>query len=475
MNLLDKLRSSRLIKGPSPTKGAYQARLKKFWDAMENDSMAVIVSNPERTRSNDTEYAYRQHSDIVYLNGFPEPDSVLVITKFNGKRETVMFVQPKDREREIWTGIREGIEGAKASYFADTAYSIGEFETEIAKLLAKTDKVYYRFRNNHGLDARFRKLWEASQKELLNPDDIIHEMRLFKSKEEIDLIRHAGAISAEGHKQAMLACRPGVTEYQLQAVLEFVFRACGAIGPSYTSIVAGGNNAVILHYTKNSEALESGDIVLIDAACEYGEGNGGYAADITRCFPVSGKFTKAQREIYQLVLDAQLAGIDAAKPGVPLIEVHEEAMRVMNRGLIKLGILPKGTKVPGLPAKNAKAASANGKTSEKKPLTLRDFFMHGTSHWMGIDVHDVGRYDEKDGSQSGDRRQSMKRRLLKPGMVFTIEPGLYFDKDDTRVPKQYRGIGVRIEDDVVITKTGNEILTAGAPKTVAEIETLMAH
>ncbi|MBY0359638.1 MAG: aminopeptidase P N-terminal domain-containing protein [Candidatus Obscuribacterales bacterium] len=461
MQLLDRLQSSTLRHGPATPAAAYKTRLQRFWEQLKPNTIAILVSNPERTRSNDTEFTYRQSSDLVYLNGFPEPDSILVVSKLEGRQEVIMFVQPKDREKEIWTGIREGIEGAKARYFADKAYPIGEFEKEIGKLLNAADGVYYRFRNNHRIDARFRKLWEVAQKDLLNPDDILHEMRLFKSGDEVSLIRHASAISAEAHKQAMLACRPGLSENHLEAVLSFVFRACGALAPSYNSIVASGNNAVILHYTRNDDLLRDGDLVLIDAACEYGSNGGGYASDITRCFPVNGKFSEAQREIYQLVLDSQLAAIAACKPGAQLIDAHAAACKVLEAGLYRLNIIPGEEVVPfrhfGQPV--------------KKPPVLRDFFMHGTSHWLGIDVHDVGRYDEKDGSN--DRRASLKRRILKPGMVFTVEPGLYFDKDDKRVPEKYRGIGVRIEDDVLITDTGCEILTTDVPKTVAEIEALM--
>lgn len=484
MNLFANLPKKLLGPGPAPSAVLYKLRLNRLWAQMEDDSVAILVSNPERTRSSDTEHPYRQHSDIVYLTGFPEPDSVLVVTKFKGQQNVIMFVQPKDRENEIWTGIREGVDGAKAKYFANEAYPIADFNKRIGKLIAKASKVYYRFQNNHRLDAQFRKLWQEAQKPLLNPDDIIHELRLFKSGHELDLIRHASAISAEAHKQAMIACRPGMTEYQLQAVLEFVFRACGATAPSYGSIVASGNNAVILHYTRNSDALRKGDLVLIDAACEYGTGlNGGYASDITRCFPVSGKFTKPQREIYELVLEAQMAALAKCQPGVRLIDVHEEAEKVLTAGLVKLGILPRSALKTEEQKKAVAAKKAAAKKKSKKSkapakkgkaaLELDDFFMHGTSHWMGIDVHDVGLYDATDGSRSGDRRNSRKHRMLEPGMVFTVEPGLYFDKDDKRVPECFRGIGIRIEDDVVITETGHEVLTPDVPKTVKEIEALM--
>jgi Xaa-Pro aminopeptidase len=286
-------------------------------------------------------------------------------------------------------------------------------------------------------------------------------MRLFKSAEELELMRRAGAISAEAHCRAMRACRPGLYEYQLQAILEATFRWHGADAPAYGSIVGGGNNAVILHYVNNDQLLRDGDLVLIDAACEYR----GYASDITRTFPVNGKFSKAQREIYELVLKSQLAAIEAARPGVPLALVHQTASRVLRRGLVKLGIL-----TPSASRKSANKSA--GKATKKSKLALGDFFMHGTSHWLGIDVHDVGSYKTADGTRS-DRGKG-KQRLLEPGMVITVEPGLYFDRNDKRVPAKYRGIGVRIEDDVVITDAGNEVITTGVPKTVEEIEALMA-
>lgn len=460
MNLLTQL--PLLQAAPKAKKVSYQRRLQHFWQELEPNSAAILVSNPERTRSNDTEHPFRQSSDIVFLNGFPEPHSVLIVTKFDSKPDVIMLVQPKDRAREVWTGIREGVEGARNNYFAREAQPVEEFDTVVGEVLAQAEKVYYRFGLNEEFDEKFRKLWQPGQKPLLNPDRILHEMRLFKDAEELKLMRYAGAVSAEAHKQAMRACKPGVTEKQLQAVLEFVFTAYGANGPAYNSIVATGNNAVILHYTRNDAVVQDGDLVLIDAACEYGTIAGGYAADITRTFPASGKFTPAQREIYQLVLDSQLAAIKAAKPGTPLIEVHQAASRVLNRGLVNLGILPKGSSI------RSKPAQTNGK---KKPLELRDFFMHGTSHWLGLDVHDVGAYDK---DNPGDRR-GKKRRELQPGMIITVEPGLYFDKDDKRVPARYRGIGIRIEDDVLITKEGNEILTAAVPKSVQEIEKLMAE
>lgn len=449
------------LNGPKPDKLNMAVRLTNFVGKLPDDSVTIIVANPERTRSHDTEHQYRQNSDILYLNGFPEPESVLILSKLGGKPKFTMLVRAKDRDQEIWTGIRAGVEGAKAGYLADEAFAVDKFEEVVGKLIKRAASVYYRFGVNEEFDEKFRKVWGNSQKPLLNYEEILHEMRLFKTEKELTLMRWASDISAEAHKQAMLAVRPGMTEYQLQAVLEFVFRFYGAAAPSYGSIVAAGNNAVVLHYTENSGVINDGDLILVDAAAEYGFVTGGYASDITRCFPANGKFSQAQREIYQVVLDAQVAAIKAARPGVPLARVHQTASRVMRKGLIKLGILPQTA--------TAKAGRKKGATG----LSLNDFFMHGTSHWMGLDVHDVGSYQTASGARS-DRGKG-KRRLLSAGMVFTVEPGLYFDKNDKRVPKQYRGIGVRIEDDIVITKDGNEVLTAGVPKTIEDIESLMAQ
>lgn len=456
-----------LLDGPTAKRVHRDARVKRFGAKLAPNSVAIIVANPERTRSRDTEFTYRQNSDILYLNGFQEPDSVLVVTKLRGKQQVILFVRPKDREREIWTGVRAGVEGARKQYGADVAYTIDQFDEKIGELLREADTVYYRFGVNEHFDEKFRKIWEPQQKPLRNYEEILHEMRLFKSADELELMRHAAAVSAEAHRQAMLATRPGMKEYQVQAVLEYVFRYHGANYQAYGSIVAAGNNAVILHYTSNDDTIENGDLLLVDAACEYGSVSGGYASDITRCWPANGKFTEAQREIYQLVLAAQEAALRCIKPGIPLARVHQTASRVMRRGLIKLGILPAAAS-----AHNTRGKKKAGE-GDAKPLSLDDFFMHGTSHWMGLDVHDVGKYATSDGTRT-DRGRG-KRRVLQPGMVFTVEPGLYFDKNDTRVPEKYRGIGVRIEDDVVVTADGCENLTAAVPKHPDAIEGLMAQ
>ncbi|MBX9570099.1 MAG: aminopeptidase P N-terminal domain-containing protein [Candidatus Obscuribacterales bacterium] len=446
----------KLPPAPRLSKKTYLARLSRLWERMADNSVCILVSNPERTRSNDTSFPFRQSSDIVYLNGFPEPDSVLVVSKLSGKKKVCMLVRPKNRERETWDGFRHGLEGAK-KFCATETCSIEKFDEKIAELIEKAGTVYYGFGVNTHYDKKFRAVFEASQKPLLNPREIIDELRLFKSEDEMKVHRHACLISAEAHKQAMLACRPGVSEYELQAVLEFVFKASGGTGPAYGSIVAAGNNANILHYVENSKKVRIGDLVLIDAGCEFGGVNGGYAGDITRTFPANGKFSQAQKDIYQLVLDAQLAAIKLSKPGVRLIELHHAVERVLRRGLRQLGILPA----------DASARVETARAEGDKSLSLGDVYMHGTSHWLGLDVHDVGDYDPE--------ARGRKHRVLAPGMVFTIEPGIYLRKDDKRIPEKYRGIGVRIEDDILITQDGHEVLTAAVPKSVEEIEALMAR
>lgn len=435
---------------PVTSRLSYLSRLNRVWEAMAPDSVFILSANPECSRSNDTHFPYRQSSDIVYLNGFPEPKAVLILSKLKGAQNFIMLVQPKDKERETWDGIREGVLGAKKNYLCKSAHNVEDFQKVLGKLLKSAKVVYYRFGQNPELDGKFRQIWEAKQPTLRNPDSILDELRLVKSEEELSIMRHACRVTAEAHKQAMLACKPGMSENQLQAIIEFVFKYAGATAPAYGSIVASGNNACVLHYVENDDKIADGSLVLIDAGCEFGSRNGGYAADITRTFPANGKFSKPQRQLYELVLEAQLAAIAAAKPGARLIHVHQAAERVLRRGLIKLGLLPE-------------TASPDG-------MTLDDFMPHGTSHWLGIDVHDVGSYDDSNEVLP----VSAKRRLLEPGMVITVEPGIYINKNEKRVPPRFRGIGIRIEDDLAITSDGNEVLTAAVPKSVEDIETLMA-
>ena len=435
----------------------YGKRRRRFIDQMLPGSVAFIVSNPERTRSNDTEFPYRQSSDILYLSGFPEPQSILILSNLGKKAQFKMIVRPRDKQREIWTGRRLGVEGAIEKYGAAEAFTIEQFPQIVKEMLVKADNVYYKFGRNQEFDELFEEEWRKSSCSLHDPENIAHSMRLIKEKEELALMRRAGVISAQAHCAAMQMCRPGMMEYEIQADLERIFKNEGASAPAYNSIVAGGTNAVILHYVENNAPLKIGQLLLIDAACEFE----GYASDITRTFPVNGRFSPAQKEIYNLVLKAQLAAIARAKSGATLMQLHEAVTKTLRKGLIELGVL-----LPGMidAAAEEKILKQNNKKSV--PVVLRDVFMHGTSHWLGLDVHDVG--------TNGTRSNHGKTMPFKPGMVFTVEPGLYFDPQDKRLPKKYHGIGVRIEDDIAITPTGHEVLSAGVPKTIDEIEKLMA-
>jgi len=372
-----------------------------------------------------------------------------------------MVVRARDKHKEIWTGRRFGVEGAINKFAADEAFTVDQFPQIIKELLARADNVYYKFGRNEEFDCLVEAEWKKSARSLHNPENITHGMRMVKEKEELDLMRYAALITAQAHIAAMQVCRPGMMEYEIQAELEQVFKSKGASGPAYSSIVAGGINATCLHYVENDAVLGNGELLKVDAGCEYR----GYASDVTRTFPISGKFNQAQNEIYNLVLKAQLAAIAAARPGATLMKLHEVAGNVLRRGLIELGVLSPGMANAAAEERIFKQREKNGK--KFTPVVLKDVFMHGTSHWLGLDVHDVG--------TNGTRSSQGKTIPLKPGMVFTVEPGLYFDPQDKRLPKKYRGIGVRIEDDIAITSAGHEVLTAGAPKTIDEIEKLMAR
>jgi len=437
----------------------YAQRVREFASHLAPNSVAIIVSNPESTRSNDTEYEYRQSSDMLYLNAFPEPESALVVTNCGGRLKLIMFVLPKDPIVETWTGIRVGVDGARKHYLAGQAFTVDKFADVVGKLIEHADCVSYKFGRNKQFDVKFRAVWEAGQLCLHNPETIIHEMRLVKSAHELGLIQKAADISAQAHVMAMKRCRPGLAEYQLKATLEQVFTDRGAAAPSYSSIIASGNNACVLHYTSNRSTIQDGQLVLIDAACEYGD----YAADVTRTFPANGKFTRQQRQIYELVLKAQETAIAAIRPGVTQAKIHSIVCRVLRCGLVKLGIL---SPEMGNAKKSAKIIRHAAKAGTEQDLvSLSRYYMHYTGHMMGIDVHDVGNEIHTD---------SYKHRKLEPGMVFTVEPGLYFNLNDMCVPRKYRGIGIRIEDDVVVTEDGCRVLTSAVPKSVEEIESLMA-
>ena len=411
------------------------------------DGIAILPTAPELVRNGDAHYAYRFDSSFYYLTGFAEPEAVLVLDATAGK--SVLFCRDKDIEREIWNGYRFGPEGAKETFGFDEAYSISEFDERLPDLLADRHTLHMGFGRDAAFDARVNVALNALRARfrtgvtaptvLRDVQAVVHNMRLFKDDSEIALMREAGRISAEAHVAAMRAARPGCFEYQLEAEILRTFCTNGARTPSYESIVAGGGNACVLHYVSNQDVLKDGDLVLIDAGCEYQ----GYAGDITRTFPVNGKFSPAQRAIYDIVLESLETALRLYRPGTSMQEVTGEVVRIMITGLVRLGIL-KGD-VDTLIAENAH----------------RPYFMHGLSHWLGLDVHDVGAYGTD------------RSRVLEPGMVLTVEPGLYI-APDADVPEEYRGIGIRIEDDIVITETGNENLTASVVKNADDIEALMA-
>lgn len=419
---------------------------------MQPESICVVPAARLQTRSRDTEFPFRQDSDFQYLTGFPEPDAVLVLSnsqKFKGVH-TVLFCLDKDPTAEIWHGRRFGAESAKNTFGFLQAYPLEETESILLELIDGHQNLYVALDHCEHTDELIKhilkQLREAPKQSrmaptaLLDNRPLIHELRLRKSPAEIAIMKRVGDISAQAHKRAMLFCRPGVYEYQLEAELHHEFAMQGARYPAYGTIVGGGRNACILHYTENSDVLNDGDLVLIDAGGELD----GYAADITRTFPVNGKFSSEQTQLYNLVLDAQLASLELLKPGNNLKQATDKSIEVITQGLLDLGILT-GTLEDNL-----------------QEQTYRQFYMHGLSHWLGLDVHDVGDYKVKG-----------QDRALEAGMVFTVEPGVYI-ADTADVDDRWKGIGIRIEDNVAITENGHDILTAQVPKTIADIEKLMS-
>lgn len=416
-------------------------------------SIAIIATSPVAMRNRDADYKYRADSSFFYLTGFSEPEAVAVIETFDTEEEGysyTLFCRERNREMEIWNGYRAGIDGAMQDYDADEAYAIDLLDEGILEKLQNKDQLFYRIGHNAEFDARVAK-WIATASgesrrgtsapaQVIQLDRIIDEMRLHKDDNEIELMQIASDISADAHTQAMRAVRPGMMEYALEAELNYIFGKNGGV-PAYNSIVGGGENACILHYVENDKALKDGDLVLIDAAAEYQL----YASDITRTFPVNGKFSPEQKALYNVVLDAQIAAINAVQIGNSYKEPHNVAVRILVQGLLDLGLMQGD--IDDIIEKEA----------------FRQFYMHGTGHWLGMDVHDVGAY-KVDGEW----------RPYEEGMVVTVEPGLYIAPDDETVDAKWRGIGIRIEDDVVATANGPLVLTAKVVKTVEDIEALMA-
>jgi len=426
-------------------------QLAEFTRRMGPKSVAIIPSAREATRSNDTQYRFRQDSDFLYLTGFEEPEAIAVIAP-SAERKFTMFLRPRDPEREIWDGRRAGVEGAKRDYGADESFPIVEFDMKLHDILDGADTLYYRLGVNPDLDdtiirqiARMRALNRKPihpPQTIVDPATIVHEMRVLKSDEEIELMQRAADIAAEAHCEAMKAARAGMKEYEVEALIELIFKRRGAAAPAYTSIIGAGANATVLHYINNDGELKDGDLLLIDAGAEYK----GYASDITRTFPINGRFTRAQRDIYELVLKAQMACVDLVRPGTTHDQLKAHSIEVLTEGMVGLGLLQ------GDPKELIK---------EKK---YEKFYMHGLGHMLGIDVHDVGRY-----------YFDKESRALEPGVVMTVEPGIYIALDTKDVPEQYLGIGVRIEDDVLCTANGPRVLTSKVPKQPDEIEALMAR
>lgn len=432
-------------------KSEYARRRKALMAEMEPNSIAILPAAPMYIRNRDVEHIYRQDSDFQYLSGFPEPEAVIALIPGREHGEYVLFCRERDPARELWDGLRAGQDGAIAEYGADDAFPIGDIDDILPGLIEGRSRVYYAIGSNQEFDHRLMewintirsKARQGAQppNEFVALDHLLHDLRLYKSANELKVMRHAAEISARAHVRAMQASRAGLYEYHLEAELDYEFRKGGSKMPAYGSIVAAGKNACILHYRENDAVLRDGDLVLIDAGCEIDC----YASDITRTFPVSGRFSPEQKAIYELVLKANEEAFKHIAPGKHWNEAHEATVQIITAGLVELGLLQGD--VDELIAAEA----------------YKPFYMHRAGHWLGMDVHDVGDY-----------KVGGEWRVLEPGMSMTVEPGIYIAADNQDVAKKWRGIGVRIEDDVVVTKTGCEILTGDVPKSVEEIEALMA-
>lgn len=420
---------------------------------MEPHSIAILPAAPVSVRNRDVHYPYRPDSDFYYLTGFTEPDAVAVLIPGRQQAQYVLFCRPKDETRELWDGPVAGQQGAVEIHGAEDSFPIDDLDEILPRMLEQCERVYYAMGCNAELDRRMsdwiNRIRSKGRTGIHGPvefialDHYLHELRLFKSRSELKTMRTAAGISAKAHKRAMRTCRPGMREYELEAEMLHECARHGARAQAYSAIVGGGANACVLHYIDNRDELKDGDLVLIDAGCEYDY----YASDITRTFPVGGRYSEIQRELYELVLEAQEAAIAAVKPGNHWDDPHQQALRVLVRGLVDLKILP-GTR-----------RSVNKLIREE---AYKSYYMHRTGHWLGMDVHDVGDY-KVDGEW----------RLLEPGMCLTVEPGLYIPPDADGGAKRWRGIGIRIEDDVAVTKDGCEVMSAAVPKVADDIEALM--
>ena len=426
-------------------------RRRELLRRLGDDSAAIFLAAPETIRNHDVHHEYRQESNLWYLSGFPEPEAVLVL-RSGPEPRSILFVRPKDKDKEVWTGVRAGPEGARRDYGVDQAHELKDLDDLLPKFLEGRRRLHFRLGADPAFDRRLfrardalnapRRLGAGGPLEFVDPSSTLHEMRLRKGPEEIAALRKAAAISAEAHRAAMSIARPGVGEHEIEAVVEYVFRRRGSARYGYPTIVGAGKNATVLHYVDNDAVAADGELVLVDAGCEVE----GYTADITRVFPVNGRFNAAQRAVYDVVLHAQLAAIDVCRPGISFQESHDVAVRELVEGFVAIGLMT------GDPAEIVKNES------------YKRLYMHRTSHWLGLDVHDVGRYVDGDAW-----------RPLEPGHVLTIEPGCYVAPDDLLSPPEFRGIGIRIEDDDLVTERGPEILTAGVPKDAADVEALASR
>lgn len=430
----------------------YAKRRKALMQKIGPTGIVILPSSTEVLRNGDAHYRFRQNSDFYYLTGFEEPESVLVLAPKRKDGEYILFNRVRDRDKEIWDGPRAGQEGARKTFLADQAFPIKEFEAMLPELLAGRETIHYPLGLNREFDKtlldgvnKIRSRIRGGMQPPLAFVDIapdLHEMRLFKSPAEVALMQKAVDITAKAHIRAMEMCKPGMNEFELEAAINYEFQRHGARAPAYNSIVGAGRNTCILHYINNDQVIADGDLVLIDAGAEYRN----YAADITRTFPANGRFSPEQKAIYEIVLASQIAAIKAVKPGVSWTAMQDVILKIITQGLVDVGIL-----------------KGNVKTLIEKEAYF-PFYMHRSGHWLGLDVHDVGYYSVKN-----------KWRTLEPGMVLTIEPGIYISADIPGVHKRWHNIGVRIEDNVLVTDKGHDVLSKEIPKTVAEIETIMAR
>ncbi len=424
---------------------------KKFIEQMDSGDVAIFANAPAAMRNHDTEHIYNPDPNYYYLTGFEEPESICVIAPDHPKYQYILFVLPKDKQAEIWNGKRVGVKAACTEYGADKAYPINKFKEKIGKYLKDANRLYYTLGSNSHVDneilSRFKQGVRSRIRSgkgintLVDPSPILSEMRLIKNEIELDRIKQAASITVDGHIAAMVAARPGMYEYELEGIVDATFRSNGANGTAFPTIVAGGGNATTLHYTTNNCQIEDNTLVLIDAGADYQR----YCGDVTRTFPVNGTFTETQRKVYQLVLDAHYAIIDTLRPGVSIDEPHQKSIELLTEGMLSLGLL-------------------KGKTKKLiKKEKYKQFYMYRIGHMLGLDVHDVNCVRDAEGEY----------KTFEPGMVMTIEPGLYIAEGTKKVPSEYHGIGIRIEDDILVTESGPEILTDSVPKEIDAIEELM--